>query len=59
MPDGEDFLWRPILRGVMQERDLYDRAINLSRFVDANEALDIFDENESRVADWRRKNSGS
>ena len=54
MPEGEDFLWRPILRGVMRERDLYDRRVNLERFVVANEALDILDENETRIEKWRR-----
>lgn len=56
MPDGEDFLWRPIIRGLMREADLYDRTVNLARFVDANEALDILDDNEAKIADWRRRN---
>jgi hypothetical protein len=51
MPDGEGFLWRPILAGVMREADMHDSEVDLARFGDANDALDVKDENDRRLTE--------
>jgi hypothetical protein len=37
--------------------DLYDPVVDLGRFAAANAAIDVMDENEARIEDWRRRNS--
>jgi len=49
MPDDEDFLMRPVLRGMCRLESLIDGTLDLTDLAWANEALDVHDENERRV----------
>lgn len=51
LPDGEDFLMRPVLRGVYRMESLLDGTLDLGHVALANAALDAQDENERR---WHR-----
>lgn len=49
MANGEDFLFRPILRGVLRIEQLTDCSVDLNDIADLNDALDVLDENEHRA----------
>ena len=48
MATGEDWLLRPVLRGLIQFESLIDGTLSLEDVADLNEALDVSDENERR-----------
>ncbi len=54
MPDGLDFLFRPVLRGVIQYESLIDGTLSLEDVADLNDALDIRDHNEGVMQDRAR-----
>ena len=49
MAEHEDWLYRPILRGLCDAGWLYDAARDLGQFVEMNEALDVEAENHIRA----------
>jgi hypothetical protein len=49
MAGGEDWLLRPVLRGMCQYESLLDGRLRLIDLVKMNEALDVSDENERRM----------
>lgn len=49
MPDGDDWLFRPVLRGMCRLESLYDGTLQLEHIARANCALDVMDENERRA----------
>lgn len=49
MPDGEDWLMRPVIRGMCKYESLLDRTLGLEDFARMNDALDVQDENERRL----------
>lgn len=49
MAEGEDYLMRPILRGMCKYETLLDTAYDLEDFVLMNEALDVEGENQLRL----------
>lgn len=49
MPDGEDWLWRPVHRGYYKGESLFDGTLSLEHIAMANDALDVWDENEFRA----------
>jgi hypothetical protein len=50
MPDEEDWLWRPVVRGLCSaESILTPGAIDLEVISTLNDALDVADENERRI----------
>ena len=49
MPDGESWLWRPVLRGVFKGEGLYDGTLRIEHIAKANDALDVNEENEARA----------
>jgi len=49
MPDDEHILFRPILRGVYKMESLLDGTLDLEHVYLANDALNLFDENERRL----------
>jgi len=49
LPDDEDFLMRPVLRGMCKLESLLDGTLTITDLAWANEALDVHDENERRV----------
>lgn len=48
MPEGEDWLMRPILRGLCKYESLKDGTLSLLDVAIMNEALDVQEENERR-----------
>lgn len=49
LPDGEDWLMRPILSGLCKYESLKDCSLSLEDFVRMNNALDVKEENEERM----------
>jgi len=49
LPDDEDFLMRPVLRGMCKLESILDGTLGIVDLAWANEALDVQDENERRV----------
>lgn len=45
MVEGEDVMYRPVLRRVLPESALYDGTVSLGRVMLLNEAIDVEDEN--------------
>ena len=55
MPDGEDWLWRPVMRGLLRAESLLDPDVRLEFIASLNDALDVQDENDWRVEDALKK----
>jgi hypothetical protein len=55
LPDGEDFLMRPCLRGIYRMESLLDGTLDLENVALANDALDVQDENERRVRAYHER----
>lgn len=51
MPDESEWLWRPVMRGLLRAESLLDPEVRLEFIAELNDALDIQDENDWRVAD--------
>ncbi len=49
MNDDEQWLFRPVLRGLCREESLYDGTLNLERIAAMHDALDVYEENEARA----------
>jgi len=54
MPSGEDWLLRPVLRGLCRYESIIDGTLTLADVADLNDALDVQDENEYRYHDAMR-----
>ena len=50
MPEGDDFLMRPVLRGLIRYESLTDGTLDLCDIARLNDAIDIQDENSRRIA---------
>lgn len=50
LPDNENWLMRPVLRGVIPFEALVKPGLDLEHFALANDALDVMDENARRLA---------
>lgn len=48
MVEHEDWLFRPVLRGLMKAESLFDCSVDLSFVALLNEALDVEHENQYR-----------
>jgi len=55
MDDGEDWLMRPVLRGLCRFESLNDPAMDLGDFVFMCEALDVEGENQMRLRKWAER----
>lgn len=53
MPEGEDWIMRPVLEGLCKYESLLDCTLDLADLSRMNDALDVKWENESR---YRRAN---
>jgi len=51
MASGEDFLMRPVLRGLCKYESLLDGTLGLVDIAKMNEALDVESENQRRLRD--------
>jgi hypothetical protein len=57
MPNGHDWLMRPVLAGHISFNDVYyNDEYNLSDIAIMNEAMDAQNENERRVRKWYKEN---
>jgi hypothetical protein len=55
LPDGEDYIMRPVLRGMCRMESLVDGTLMLEDIARANEALNVHDENERRWHEWSER----
>ncbi len=58
MPDGEEWLLRPVLAGCCRYESLVDGALDLADILLMNDALDIRDENEWRCRQAKGNSNG-
>lgn len=49
LPGGEDWLLRPVLRGMCKLESLYDGTLRIEQVAKANDALDVEGENQARA----------
>jgi len=56
LPDGEDFLMRPVIEGVCRYESLKDGTLDLADFARMNDWLDLKADNDARIARWRAAN---
>jgi len=49
LPDGQEFIMRPILRGLCKYESAIDGSLDLVDFARMNDALNVFDENARRL----------
>lgn len=54
MPDGEDWIMRPVIEGMCKYESLKDGTLDLMDVIRMNTALDVRIENESR---YRKANT--
>jgi hypothetical protein len=52
MASGEDWLFRPVVRGCCSLESLLDGTLSLADIADINDALDVQDENAKRHNDY-------
>lgn len=57
MISERDWLFRPVLAGMILATSLYDGSINLAKIADMNDALDVQEEN-TRLARKARPEQG-
>ncbi len=53
MPDGEDWLMRPVVKGMCRFESLKDGSVNLADIAFMNDVLDVIAENENKAANQR------
>ncbi len=53
LPDGEDYLMRPVDAGYIQYPDLLSGVVDLADIARMNDWLDLKADNEARIARWR------
>jgi hypothetical protein len=49
LPGGEDWVMRPVLRGLCKLESLFDGTLSIEQIALANDALDVADENDRRI----------
>lgn len=54
LPEGEDWLLRPVLRGCCRYESVIDGTLGLADIALLNDALDVQDENERRWQEAQR-----
>lgn len=55
LPEGDDWLYRPVDRGWCFYRELKDGSLDISDIARMNDAIDARDENEARAREAARK----
>lgn len=55
MDQEEDWLYRPVLKGILPVLALDDNAYDLEQIVMLNEAMDVEAENQYRVRKWAER----
>lgn len=54
LPDGMDFVMRPVLRGLCRYESLKDGTLDLCDIADLNDAISAMDENAHRASEAAR-----
>ncbi|WP_158810468.1 phage tail assembly chaperone [Beijerinckia sp. L45] len=49
MPNGENWLWRPVLRGMCKAESLLDGTLHIEHIAKFNDAIDCEEENQARM----------
>jgi len=52
LPDGMDFVMRPVARGMCRYESLKDCTLDLADVAEMNDVLDVQDENQRRIDAW-------
>jgi hypothetical protein len=52
----EDWLWRPVRAGMCKAESIVDGTLDLEMIATLNEVLDIEQENQLRLEEWRERN---
>jgi hypothetical protein len=50
MHESEDYLFRPVFRGMISAEKIFDGSVTLYQIALMNEAIDVFDENQFRLS---------
>lgn len=58
MHEHEDWIFRPVLRGLIRYESLFDSSLDLAAIALINEALDVEAENVSRAREHEAKHRG-
>lgn len=53
MAQGEDWLFRPVMRGMLRAESLLDRSVDLEFIALLNEAIDVEQENTHRAQTYK------
>nr|WP_242688707.1 hypothetical protein [Photorhabdus tasmaniensis] len=53
MPEGRDYLLRPVIAGMCRYESLKDGVLDLADIALMNDALDVKSENEAMIERWR------
>ncbi|MEI9625793.1 DUF6889 family protein [Phytobacter diazotrophicus] len=56
MPDGEDFLRRPVEAGFIRYTALLDGSVDLADIARMNDWIDIKADNDVRIERWENEN---
>lgn len=59
MSTGEDWLWRPVLRGLVSAEQIDGTDLDLNFFADLNEALDVEAQNSYLAEMAMRERAGN
>ena len=49
MPEGMDFIMRPVLRGLCKYESLLNGTVRMVDLARMNDAINVYDENEARL----------
>ena len=52
MPDGSDWLWRPVLAGMCSAESLKGTVLTLCDIADMNDALSVREDNEALLREY-------
>ena len=55
MPEGEDWLLRPVFAGCIKYESLIDGTLDLADVALLNDALDVQQENQDRLSDFQER----
>jgi hypothetical protein len=55
LPDGEDFVRRPVQAGLISYVALTDGSVDLADIARMNDWIDIKADNDARIARWERE----
>jgi len=58
LPDGEDWLMRPVMEGLCRYESLKDGTLDLEDIALLNDALDVRFANERRINEYMERKNG-